>query len=93
MHIPSTGTLTIDPSTACEGDRITVSCTLTVPNSATDAFSSHMTDYLLGNNGMPVNLASVRGTGIFDGIPLARFTAASLGGTAESVQGTVTLLY
>ena len=84
--------MSIDPTTACVGDQITVSCTLEVPNSATHAFFSILTDFIVGNSDVAISELAVDGTGTHGGVALSKLMATASGGNTTSVQGSITLL-
>ena len=84
------GTVTQYPAAACEGDRVVVSCDLTVPNTD-DVFVSVLTDFSVGS----VNTVSetiVNGNNTIGGVNLSKLTAVATIGTNKNVQGNITLL-
>ena len=83
--------MTINPTTACIGDQITIDFTLNVPNSNDDFFSI-LTNFIVGDSDIPISQFSVEGTGFHGGVNLSKLTATAIGGTSKSVQGTITLI-
>ena len=84
------GTVTQYPAVACEGDRVVVSCDLTVPNQG-DRFASELTDFIVGSSGA-VPDSTVNGNNTIGDVDLSKFTAVAIGGTNKNVQGNLTLL-
>ena len=84
--------MSIDPTTACVGDPVTVSCTLEVPNSATHAFFSILTNFIVGNSDIAITETAVDGAGTHGGVDLSKLMATASGGNTTFVQGTITLL-
>ena len=91
LLIYSPGPIVVNPTTACVGDQITVSCTLNVPNS-NDDFFSNLTNFIVGDSDIPKSQLTVEGTGFHGGVDLSKLTATAIGGTSKSVEGTITLI-
>ena len=92
LLIYSPGPIIINPTTACVGDQITVSCRLNVPNYNDDDFFSNLTSFIVGDSDIPISQFSVEGTGFHGGVDLSKLTATAIGGTTKSVEGTITLI-
>ena len=84
------GTVTQYPAVACEGDRVVVSCDLTVPN-PDDVFASILTNFVVGSSGA-ISDTTVNGDNMIGGVDLSKFTAIAIGGNDTDVQGNITLL-
>ena len=84
------GTVTQYPAAACEGDRVVVSCDLTVPN-PDDEFASVLTNFVVGSS-LPISDTTVNGGTMIGGVDLSKFTAVAIGGNDTDVQGNITLL-
>ena len=92
LLIYSPGPLIINPTTACVGEQITVSCRLNVPNSNDDSFFSNLTNFIVGDSDIPISQLTVEGTGFHGGVDLSKLTATAIGGTTKSVDGTIILI-
>ena len=84
--------MSIDPTTACVGDPVIVSCTLEVPNSATDTFFSILTYFIVGDSDIAISELAVDGTGTHGGVDLSKLMATANGGNTTFIQGSITLL-
>ena len=84
------GTVTQYPAEACVGDRVVVSCDLTVPN-PDDEFTSIITNFVVGNSGA-IPDTTVNGNDTIGGVDLSKLTAVATIGTTKNVQGNITLL-
>eukprot|EP00800_Vazella_pourtalesii_P003875 TRINITY_DN1407_c0_g1_i2.p1 TRINITY_DN1407_c0_g1~~TRINITY_DN1407_c0_g1_i2.p1 ORF type:complete len:130 (-),score=32.49 TRINITY_DN1407_c0_g1_i2:42-431(-) len=84
------GTVTQYPAEACVGDRVVVSCDLTVPN-PDDMFLSVVTDFIVGSS-LPISDTIVKGDTTIGGVDLSKLTAVAIGGNDTDVQGNITLL-
>ena len=84
------GTVTQYPAVACEGDRVVVSCDLTVPN-PDDVFASVLTNFVVGSSGA-ITETTVNGDTTIGDVDLSKLTAVAIGGTNKNVQGNITLL-
>ena len=84
------GTVTQYPAAACEGDRVVVSCDLTVPN-PDDLFASVITNFVVGSSAA-VSKTIVNGDTTVGGVDLSKLTAVAPIGTTKNVQGNLTLL-
>ena len=67
------GTVTQYPAEACVGDRVVVSCDLTVPNQG-DRFASELTDFIVGSSGA-IPDSTVNGDNTIGDVDLSKFTA------------------
>ena len=83
------GTVTQYPAVACEGDRVVVSCDLTVPN-PDDVFASILTDFVVGSSSTTETI--VNGDTTVGGVDLSKLTAVAIGGNDTNIQGNITLL-
>ncbi|KAI6646189.1 Chitin binding protein [Oopsacas minuta] len=82
--------VTQDPALACVGDRVTVSCNLSVPNPG-DIFLSSITDYIVGNSD-PISSTVINSNGTAGGVNLSKLTAESPFSNGIYRSGTITLL-
>ena len=73
------GTVTQYPAVACEGDRVVVSCDLTVPNQG-DRFASELTDFVVGSS-VAISDTTVNGDTTIGDVDLSKLTAVATIGT------------
>ena len=85
------GTLSIEPQLACVGERITINCSLSVPDPS-DIFSSIDATYIVGNDDNPILPGTVNGAGVSGGVDLSKLMAVSVSGNQTFVEGRLILL-